>query len=144
MLCHRQEDSRGGGCGPPARVAVPRSTPVGSPLQAAGDKPQKARTENKQKPCSHKFWFDRLGRWGAARRVPERNSPEQSGGGGLVSVTADGTRSHDLSPPSNARSHLSKKTTLASILMIGRWGWNNSPTRPVHCVQEEMGMLPSV
>lgn len=108
---------------------------MGSPLQAAGDKPQKARTENKQKPCSHKFWFDRLGRWGAARRVPERNSPEQSGGGG--SVTADGTRSHDLSPPSNARSHLSKKTTLASILMIGRWGWNNSPTRPVHCVQEE-------
>lgn len=83
MLCHRQEDSRGGGCGPPARVAVPRSTPVGSPLQAAGDKPQKARTENKQKPCSHKFWFDRLGRWGAARRVPERNSPEQSGGGGV-------------------------------------------------------------
>lgn len=82
---------------------------MGSPLQAAGDKPQKARTENKQKPCSHKFWFDRLGRWGAARRVPERNSPEQSGGWCQLQQMAQGPT---ICPPHQTPIPISPKKLL--------------------------------
>lgn len=122
MFCHRQEDSGGGGRVPPARVAVPGSTLVGSPLQAAGDKPQKAGTENKQKPCLHKLWFDRLGKVGSSSQGAGKKEPRAKGG---VSYS----RRHKVPrpvPPSNAHPHLSKKTTLASILTIGRWGWNKS------------------
>lgn len=95
---------------------------MGSPLQAAGEKPQKARTENKQKPFLHKLWFDRLGKVGSSSQGAGKKQPRAKGG----SVTAGSTEVPRSVPPIKHPSPSLQRTTLATILMMRRWGWNKS------------------
>lgn len=131
MLCCRQEYGGGGRLRTPARAAVPRSVPLGSPLPAAGEKPWKAGTENKQKPFSHLALVRQNGRVGSSSRGARKEQPRAKGGvcysrwrrgPSTYPPTKQPSLALQITQPSPAL----QRTPRATILVTGRWGWNKS------------------
>lgn len=95
---------------------------MGSPRQAAGEKPWKAGTENKQKPFSDKLCFDRPGKGGSSSQGAGKKQPRAKGG----SVTAESAEVPRCVPPPNGHPQLSKKLLLPPSC---RWDKSTVPFR---------------